>query len=151
MLSASTSEHALKMSFSKVFISPDGNVDIETRIFLDDLTIHIQNTYGLVRVDFSSTTANGTKALQHYLINHFYFEQDEKKINLLINNVSFSKNQLALVVNINTSNRLDVTKEAFLVNTLLCDATPLQTNYIKFLDKHHKLSISNPKVKIKIN
>ena len=141
-------EHPLKMSFSKLTISSKGNVALETRIFLDDLTAHMQESYGLQRADFSTTGSNGTQALQRYLLNTFYFEQDGEKLPLYINAVSLSKNQLALVVHMNTLRPLDTTKTVFLVNTVLCDASPMQTNDIKYLDKHHKLSIGNPKVKI---
>ncbi|BAO77033.1 DUF6702 family protein [Winogradskyella sp. PG-2] len=150
-LSAFTKEHALKMTFSKLIISSNGNVDLETRIFLDDLTAHMQKLYDLQQTDFSTTTSNGTMALRQYLKNHLYFKQGEKKINLYINSVSLSKNRLALVVNMSTTNKLDVSEELFLINTILCDASLMQTNDIKFLDKHHILSISNPKVKIEIN
>jgi len=139
------------MSFSKLIISSNGNVDIETRFFLDDLTDHIQKKYKLHQFDFLTTTSNGTKALQHYLLDNFYLKQNRKKIKLLITNVSFSKNQLILVVNISANNKLDLSKEVFLVNTLLCDSYPIQINHIKFLNKDYKLNIGKPKIKIEIN
>ncbi|WP_299525301.1 DUF6702 family protein [Winogradskyella sp.] len=143
-------EHPLKMSFSKLTISIEGQVDIESRIFLDDLTEHMEKLYGLHQADFSSTGSNGTQALQRYLRDHFYLEQSGKKLNLNIYNVSFSKNGLALVANMNVSGRLDVSKNLFLVNTLLCDASPMQVNDIKYHGEHFKLNIGNSKVKIQI-
>ena len=153
LLSSSTLtlEHPLKMSFSKLIISSNGIVEVETRIFLDDLTAHMQQLYGLPQADFSTPAANGTQALQRYLRDHFYFEQDGQRLNLWINAVSLSKNGLALVVNLSTADLLDSAKEVFLVNTLLCDAYPMQTNDIKYLDEHFLLSLSNPKAKIRFD
>ncbi len=146
-----TWSHPLKMSFSKLTITSDGKVELETRIFLDDLTAHIQELYNLQLVDFSTTTSNGTEALQRYLKNRFYLEQDGKKLELQIHTVSFSKNRLALVLNMNTSYQLDVSKELYIVNTIMCDAFPMQINDIKYLEKHYRLGIVNSKVKIQIN
>ena len=150
-LNAFTSEHPLKMSSSKLVISSDGNVELKTRIFLDDLTDHIEKLYNIGQPDFSTTKSNGVQALQGYLSDHFYFEQDGKKINLMINGVLLSKNRLALEVHMNTSDKLDTSKEVLLVNTLLCDTFPLQTNDISYSDQHYLLSLGNPKVKIQIH
>lgn len=150
-LKSANGEHPLKMTFSKLIVSSNGNVELETRIFLDDLTNHMEKLYGLIHAEFSSTGSNGTQALQNYFKNHFYLEQGKNQINLIIQNVSLSKNQLALVVNLNTSNQLDTSKDVFVVNTVLCDASPLQVNDIKYNDKHFKLSIGKPKVKIPLN
>lgn len=150
-LSGFNRAHPLKMTFSKLTITPVGGVEIEIRIFLDDLSDHLQKLYRLSEVDFSSTTSNGTKLLQSYLSDRFYFEQDGKKVGLGIYEVFYSKNGLALVVNLNTINKLDTTKEIFLVNTLLCDAFPIQVNDIRFQNEHHKLTIGHPKLKIQIN
>lgn len=143
--------HPLKMTFSKLTINSKGYVELETRIFLDDLTEQLQKLYRLPQADFSSMESEGTQVLQNYLSENLYFKQDGKKVNLWINEVSFSRNKLALVVNTGTPKRLDTSKEIFLVNTILCDATPLQTNDIKYLNKHYKLNIGKPKVKIEIN
>ncbi|MEM1337586.1 MAG: DUF6702 family protein [Bacteroidota bacterium] len=148
-LSAFGWEHPLKMSFSKLSLRSDGIVEVETRIFLDDLTAHMQQHYGLQQVDFSTPATGSTQALQRYLSNHFYFEQNGEQFHLRINAVSLSKNRLALVVNMNTTTVLDSSKEVVLVNTLLCDTYPVQTNDIKYLDEHFLLSLSNPKVKIR--
>ncbi|MEM9339164.1 MAG: DUF6702 family protein [Bacteroidota bacterium] len=148
-LSGVTWGHPLKMSYSKITISSGGHVELETRIALDDLTLHIQNLYGLYQIDFSVMESDGAKALQRYLQDHFYFVQDGKKLNLQINAVS--QNRTALILNMTTAGKLDATKEVFLVNTLLCDASVMQTNYVKHEDKYHMLSIGNPKVKIQIN
>lgn len=148
---AVASAHPLKMSFSKLTINSEGFVELETRIFLDDLTAHMQRLYRMQQPDFSNVTSNGTQALQRYINNHFYFEQDGEQLNLWVNSVSLSKNRLALVVNLSTTSSLDTTKEAFLVNTLMCDAFPIQTNDIKYQDEHYMLSISNPKFKIQFD
>lgn len=150
-LGALHSEHPIKMTFSKLTISPKGVVELETRIFLDDLTDHIQELYDLQQADFSTTSSNGTKALQRYIKTCFYFEQDGEKLNLSINAVSLSKNGLALVVKLNTTNPLDVTKEVFLINKLLFDATLMQINDIRYKGKHHRLVVINPKVKIQFD
>jgi hypothetical protein len=150
-LSGYDSPHPLKMTFSKLTVTSKGGVELETRIFLDDLSEHLQKLYGLPEVDFSSTTSNGTEALQNYLYDRFYFEQDGKKVYLAISNVFFSTNGLALVVNLNTVVELDKTTEIFLVNTLLCDAFPIQVNDIRYQNEHHKLTIGNPKLKIQID
>ena len=147
--SAISLEHPLKMTFSNLIINSDGYAELETRIFLDDLTEHMQNLYGLQQVDFSHVTTNGTQALQLYLNNNFYFEQDGEKVGLWINAVS--KNRLALVINMRTTKQLDATKELFLVNTLLCDAFPTQANNIKFLKEQFILTTGNPKIKIQLD
>ncbi|MEO1218549.1 MAG: DUF6702 family protein [Bacteroidota bacterium] len=143
--------HPLKMSFSNLVISWDGNVELETRIFLDDITGHMQNLYGIKQVDFTNITSNGTQALQRYFLNHFYFEQDGQKLNLSIKSVSLSKNLLSLVVKMQTMQRLDSSKDVYLVNTLLCDAFPKQGNDVKYQGEHLSLNIENPKVKIQID
>jgi hypothetical protein len=89
--------------------------------------------------------------LQQYLTSHYYFEQVSKKIELRIDTVSFSRNRLALVLQMSTDARLDATKEVFLTNTLLCDASEKQKNDILHIDKHHLLSMDNPRVKIELN
>ena len=73
--SAFATDHPLKMSFSNLVINPDGSVEIETRIFLDDLTEHMQKIYSLEQADFSTVTSNGSQALARYLTKNFYFEQ----------------------------------------------------------------------------
>lgn len=150
LLSGSTPEHPLKMSSSKLTISTEGVAKVQSRIFLDDLTEHMQNLYNIPQADFSTTTSNGVRALQGYLRDHFYFEQGEKKIYLSINSVSLSKNQLALVVDMSAFDQLDLTKEVFLVNTLLCDAFPLQSNDIYYGKFLYLLNIGSPKAKLRI-
>ncbi|MEN0005035.1 MAG: DUF6702 family protein [Bacteroidota bacterium] len=151
MSSAPVEEHPLKMSFSKLVIGQDGIVDLETRIFLDDLTEHMERLFLLRQADFSDLSTDGTQVLQLYLKNHFYFEQEGQQLDLFINGVSLSKNSLALVVNTSTAQPLDVSKYIFLVNTLLCDASPVQKNDIKYLDKHYMLGNGKPKMKIQLD
>ena len=143
--------HPLKMSFSKLVINSEGVVDLQARIFLDDITAHMQVLYDLQPVDFSNIESNSTKALQQYLTSHYYFEQASKKIELRIDTVSFSRNRLALVLQMSTDAPLDATKEVFLTNTLLCDASEKQKNDILHIDKHYLLSMDNPRVKIEFN
>lgn len=149
-LSSLTWAHPLKMSFSKLAISSDGDVELQTSIFLDDLTDHMQKVYNIQQPDFSAITSYGIQVLQHYFQNTFYFEQDGKKLILQINDVSFSRNGLGLVVKMSTTKQLDVSKEVSLVNTLLCDSYAKQRNNITYLDKFYELSMKNPKVKIQI-
>ena len=139
------------MTFSKLKISAKGDVELETRIFLDDLTNQLKNLYSLPQEDFSTLSSDGTEALQSYISDRFYFEQDGKRLNLWITAVSFSKNKLALVVNTSTPKPLDTSRDIYLVNTLLCDASPVQVNDIRYLNEHYKLNIGKPKVKILIN
>ncbi|MEM6772472.1 MAG: DUF6702 family protein [Bacteroidota bacterium] len=141
-------DHPLKMSFSKLTLSSNGLVELETRIFLDDLTEHMQKAYQLSNPDFSGVNTSGTQALQRYLLENFYFEQNGHKIDLSINAVYFSKNQLALVVALNTVELIDTNQEVYLVNTLLCDASPMQTNDIKYQEEYYSFNLSNPKQKI---
>lgn len=149
--SAFTKEHPLKMSYSKLTISVQGMVTLETRIFLDDLTAHMQHLYGLQKVDFSKVTTNSVQVLQRYLKDQFYFEQNGKKLNLWINTITPSKNGIGLVVSMSMPYLLDTSKEVFLVNTLLCDAYPMQTNDINYLNKHYLLNLNNPKIKIQLD
>lgn len=143
--------HPLKMSFSNLVIDSKGVVNLQTRIFLDDITARMQELYSLEQVDFSTVESDGTKALQQYLAYHYYFEQNGKKAILRINTVSFSKNRLALVLHLSTDAPLDVTKEVFLTNTLLCDASEKQKNDILYMEAHYLLSMDNPRVKIELN
>lgn len=143
--------HPLKMSFSKLVINSDGVVDMQTRIFLDDITEQIQNLYGLDTVDFSTVKSDGTQALQRYLKDHFYFEQNGKKSELRIDEVSFSKNKLAVALKMTTDKPLDKTKELFLTNTVLCDASANQRNDIIYQEKSLRLSASNPSIQIEFN
>lgn len=143
-------DHPLKMSFSNLTISSDGNLELETHIFLDDITAHMKKLYGLQQVDFSNTTSNGIQALQRYFEDTLYFEQDGKKIKLYIHTVSFSKNQIALEVIMNTAKPLEIAKDIYLVNTILCDASPRQLNSVKYLDENYKFNIGAPKVIIPI-
>ena len=50
------------MSFSKLVINSEGVVDLQARIFLDDITAHMQVLYDLQPVDFSNIESNSTKA-----------------------------------------------------------------------------------------
>lgn len=143
--------HPLKMSFSKLVISSEGVVDMQTRIFLDDITDQIQKLYGLDSADFSTVESEATKALQQYLNGHFYFEQNGKKSELRIKAVSFSQNRLALALKMTTDKPLDKTKGLFLTNTLLCDASANQRNDIIYLGKSLRLSASDPSVQIHFN
>ena len=148
LFSSFTNEHPLKMTFSKLNIGPEGSVNLETRFFLDDLITHLEKLYCLEEVDFSNNSTEGTQALERYFKDHFYFEQDGKKLPLLIKNVSYAKTGLALEVSMSTSHKLDRSKEVFLFNTLLCDAFPMQANGIKYMGIHYLLNIGEPKVKI---
>jgi len=139
------------MSFSKLAISSEGVVDMQTRIFLDDITAQIHELYGLDPVDFSTVKSDGTQALQRYLKDHFYFEQNGKKSELRISEVSFSQNKLAVALKMTTSKPLDKTKEVFLTNTLLCDASANQRNDIIYQEKGLRLSAGNPTVRIQFN
>lgn len=140
--------HPLKMSFSKLEISSEGVVDLKTRIFLDDITAQLQALYSLDTVDLSAVDSEATQALQTYLTDHFYFEQNAKKSVLNINAVSFSQNQLAVEVHMSTEQPLEVTKKLFLINTLLCDADPKQKNDIMYNEQRLRLSANNPKEQI---
>ncbi|MCB0755922.1 MAG: hypothetical protein KDB98_10030 [Flavobacteriales bacterium] len=146
--SGSTEVHPLKMSFSKLEISSEGVVDLKTRIFLDDITEQLESLYGLDTVDFSAVETEATQTLQRYLTEHFFFEQSGKKSTLRINGVSFSQNRLAVEVHMSTENPLDVSKQLFLTNTLLCDADPKQKNDVIYREHRLRLSATNPKAQI---
>jgi len=143
-----TRVHPLKMSFSHLRINSNGIVNLETRIFLDDLTAHMQELYDLEEVDFSNLSSNGIQALGDYFPNHFYFQQGEEKLNFTINDVSVSFNGLALVLHLSLDQPLNGAKEARLINTLLCDADPKQKNSVKFGGQQYELSYSNPHLKL---
>lgn len=142
--------HPLKMSFSKLEISSEGIVDLKTRIFLDDITEQLQTLYSLDTVDFSAVESEATQALQRYLKDCFYFEQNSKKSVFQINAVSFSQNKLAVEVHMSTEQPLDVSKELFLTNTLLCDADPKQKNDIIYLKERLRLNLANPTAQIQL-
>lgn len=143
------SDHALKMSFTHLTIDEGGQVNLETRIFLDDLTEHLETKYDLQHVDFSTINSNGSKALYNYFKHCFYFEQGNAIVHVGISEVSFTKNKIALVVNTTSSKPLDMSKEVLIVNTILCDFSALQTNDIKYRNKRYMSSIANPKIKLK--
>lgn len=149
--SGSSKVHPLKMSFSKLVISKDGVVDLKTRIFLDDITEQIQKQYGLSTVEFTTIESNGTEALQRYLKDHFFFEQDNQKIELTIKVVSFSQNKLAVALDLVTKNPIDVSKKLFLTNTVLCEASPKQLNDLMYLNQHIRLSAKTPTAEIPFN
>ena len=142
--------HPLKMSFSKLEISTEGVVDLKTRIFLDDITEQLQALYDLDTVDFSTIETEAVQALELYLKDHFYFEQGGKKSTLTINAVSFSQNRLAVEIHTSTAESLDVSKELFLTNTLLCDADPKQKNDIIYMREPLRLNLANPKTQIQL-
>lgn len=146
--SAFTGDHPLKMSFTRLAINADGSTELKTRIFLDDITDHLQKVYNTQQTDFSTINSNGTQLLQRYLSNYFYLKQDGMKVSLRINSIALSKNQLALVVNLSTTQPLNISKEIILVNKLLCDANSAQINNIKYLDKHYQLDLSHPEIKL---
>ena len=146
--SAFTWNHPLKMSFSNLTIHSDGIIEIETRIFLDDLTAHLQEKYSLQQADFSTATSNGSQALERYLAHNLYFKQDGEKFSLWINALSFSKNEMALAVKLSTKQPLNTSKETTIVNTLLCDAFPTQVNFLRFSGKQYTMDCSNPKFKL---
>lgn len=143
--------HPLKMSFSNLVINSDGTIVLQTRIFLDDITAEMQELYDLDTVDFSTLESDATQALQEYLSGHYYFEEDGKKSELNIDSVFFSKNRLALALFLSTDEPLDTTKEIFLTNTLLCEASEKQKNDILYLEKHYLLNTANPRMKIEFN
>lgn len=139
------------MSFSNLVINSDGTIVLQTRIFLDDITAQIQERYDLDTVDFSTLESNATQSLQEYLSEHYYFEQNGKKSELKIDSVFFSRNRLALALYLSTEKPLDATKEIFLTNTLLCEASEKQKNDILYLEKHYLLNTANPRMKIEFN
>lgn len=148
LFSAFSWEHPLKMSFSSLTIDGEGVVAMETRIFLDDVTEHMQQKYGLEQADFSSMTSNGTEALKSYIVDHLYFKQGDQKVALLIDSVTFSKHRLALVVKTSTAQPLNISKEFILVNTVMCDADPTQINDVRYLGKHRQFSYNTPEIKL---
>ena len=150
--SNSTSEvHPLKMSFSKLVISNDGVVDLKSRIFLDDITEQMQKQFELSSVEFNTIESNGTEALQRYLKDHFFFEQEGKKIELTVKAVSFSQNKLAVAIDLVTKKPINVSKKLFLTNTVLCEASPKQLNDLMYLNQHFRLSAKTPTVEIPLN
>lgn len=143
--------HPLKMSFSKLEINPHGVVELKTRIFLDDITEQLQALYSLDTVDFSAVETEATQALERYLKDHFYFEQGGKKSTLTINSVAFSQNGLAVEIHTSTAKPVDVSKELFLTNTLLCDADPKQKNDIIYRTQRLRLNLDNPTTPIQFD
>jgi len=144
----SSSDHPLKMTFSNLVISEDGKVELETRIFIDDLTAHMESLYQLQQVDFTSLSSSGSLALQDYFRGNLFFEQADKKVFLQINSISLSDNQMGLVIKSGITSPLDKSKEIFFTNSLLFDSSPMQTNDIKYQQDHYMLGASNPKMKI---
>jgi hypothetical protein len=67
---------------------------------------------------------------------------------LTINAVSFSQNGLAVEIHTSTSEPLDISKELFLTNTLLCDADPKQKNDIIYNKQRLRLNLDNPTTQI---
>lgn len=136
------------MSFSKLLISSEGFVEIETRIFLDDLSAHMEHRYRLRKADFSTLTTNGTLALQRYLHEHFYFEQGGQKNTLIIKAVGLSKNKLSLVAHLKTAFELDLQQPCTLRYSLLCDAFEKQKNDLLFRGDHYLLDAEAPTLEI---
>ena len=146
-----TMSHPMKMSFSKLIISEEGLVELETRIFLDDLTSHIEHTYRLRQADFSTLTTNGTKALQEYLITHLYLEQTGEKNIFLIKAVSLSKNKEALILQLTALHPVQMNQPLFLRNDLLCDGFAKQRNDILFQGQHYVCDIHRTGINLPID
>ena len=144
----SSSGHPLKMTFNNLVISEDGKVELETRIFIDDLTVHMEKLYPFRQIDFYSFSSNRAQVLQNYFIDILYFEQGGQKVILQINDIFLSENQMGLVVKSGTADPLDKSKEIFFTNSLLFDSSPMQKNDIKYQEDHYMLGPSNPKMKI---
>lgn len=143
--------HPIKMSFSKMSIDKKGKVELETRLFLDDLTLHIESKYRLKQANFSTLSANGSKALQDYMHKCLYIIQSGRSMHFTITDISLSEDNLALVVRMESDQPLNRNIPYQIKNTLLFDIFKKQKNLMILEDeKHHKFyfTIDEPLVAV---
>ncbi|UII32769.1 hypothetical protein LVD17_02845 [Fulvivirga ulvae] len=129
--------HPLKMSFSSMSVSNEGKVKIETRLFLDDLTLHIEDRYRLKDADFSTPAANGSIALQQYIRENIHILQAGDTIYFIITGISLSEDGQALVVEMESAGALDKKQSYKVKNSLLFDIFKKQKNLLIIKGKEY--------------
>ena len=139
--------HPLKMSFSRLSVAPDGSVQMETNLFLDDLMEHLNKLYGMAEFDFSEVESSGTQALQRYLDDRLYVRDGETIVHFRI--LSVSRERLVLVVKAGTKQEVGSSSALYLVNTILCDASPKQTNEVQYGRERFVFSADVPALRIR--
>lgn len=122
--------HPLKLSVSEMKLEPNAPVIIETRLFLDDLTAHIAQTYRLRKPTFLSLQSEGTKALQRYIRQRFYLVQSGKPNHLNIIHTRLSDDKLALVVSLRSERALQAKSSFKVKNSLFFDVFKKQKNLL---------------------
>ncbi|MFD0964730.1 DUF6702 family protein [Pseudofulvibacter geojedonensis] len=141
--------HPLKMSFSRMTFGVNNYAIIETRLFLDDLSYHIGQKYRLKEPEFTTINSNGTKALQKYIHENFYILQGDKKVNLNIESLDFTKGKIALIIHLKSVTNIEPKKHYQINNTLLFDAFKKQENRLQIntpesQKKHFIFNINTP-------
>lgn len=122
--------HPLKMSFTEMSVLHNGRVRMETRLFLDDLTSQIEKRYRLKEADFSSLTANGSKALQQYVNECLTIQQHDITTYFVIQSISLTDDNIALVVEMESNGSIDQKDNYKIKNTLLFDVYKKQKNLL---------------------
>jgi len=126
--------HPLKISFSKMTFE-NNIVEIETRLFLDDLSTHLKKKYRIKKIDFSSLSGNGTEALQLYFKESFYLVQKGERLFFKIEDIKFSEDKTILSVFL----KVIIQKSSFtLHNTLLLDAFKKQKNVLLYQNSQYE-------------
>ena len=123
----------------------NGVAKVQTRLFLDDLSYHLQEKYRLIKADFSTVESNGTQALQWYMNDCFYMLQGEQKILFKITKTALSPDGIALIVYMEGEKPLANGVPLKINNTLLFDVFKKQENVLRLFhsqDEFQKLSFT---------
>ncbi|WP_299464827.1 DUF6702 family protein [uncultured Microscilla sp.] len=142
-----TLTHPLKVSVSEMTIGNNQRVVIETRLFLDDLTDHISQTYRLLKPTFHTVDSEGTKALQRYINQRFYLAQNNQPNRLKITHTRFSEDKKALIVRLVSRQALRGNQPFRVKNTLFFDVFKKQKNLVNVSGTHqaaHAFSLHHP-------
>lgn len=133
--------HPLKLSFAKLWMAPNGELQIKIKLFEDDLGSHMKTQYRLDKPDFSATTKNGTKTLQRYFLENLYVIQDGKKIDFIIKKVRLTKGKTALEFTAQSTNRVNINNAFTLRNSVMTDAFQNQVNKVMFKEETYNFNL----------
>jgi hypothetical protein len=133
--------HPLKMTISRLTVDDDGSAYLRTRFFLDDLTTHLQETYDLEEVNFSSPVSNGGRALQHYLNQTVFIGPETAPIQFTIDTIMpILPGAIAVETGLRANARLRPGQPVVLTNTILVEVFLQQVNRVRFRNQPYLFS-----------
>lgn len=134
--------HPLKMTISRLTVDEGGGAYLRTRFFLDDLTSHLQETYGLQAVDFSSPASNGGRALQDYLNQTVFLGSAADPIRFRIDTIMpILPGAIAVETGMQADRALSPGQPIVLTNTLLVEVFLQQVNRVRFRNQSYLFSV----------